>query len=76
MSRMEDQDPFLTGSRVWLLVAAAVAVALVALLAVVWSDQRSLDEECERLDQRVVTNQEEADDLFDDKSAAGCLGRD
>lgn len=73
---MADEPPFLAGNRVWLLIAIGAAIAVAALVALVWWEQRSLDQECERLDRRVVTNQEEADDLFDDKSAAGCLDRE
>lgn len=76
MSPPADERPYLAGNRVWLLVALAAAVAIVAIAVVVWWDLRATDNRCDKLDQRVVTNQEEADEVFDEKAAAGCLSRD
>lgn len=73
---MADEQPFLAGNHVWLLIAVAVTIAVAAVVVLGWWEQRSLDQECERLNRRVVTNQQEADELFDDRAAAGCLGRD
>ncbi len=55
--------------------AVGVVLAVVTIVAVAWWEQRAIDQACERLDRHVVTNQEEADELFDEKAAAGCLGR-
>lgn len=76
VSPTANEQPFLAGNRVWLLIAMGVAIAIVSVGVLAWWEQRSIDQECERLNQRVVTNQEEADELFDDKAAAGCLDRD
>ncbi|HWC14324.1 MAG TPA: hypothetical protein VG929_06995 [Actinomycetota bacterium] len=76
MSPTADEQPFLAGNRIWFSIAIGVAVAIASAIVIVWWEQRSLDQECDRLDRRVVTNQEEADQLFDDKAAAGCLDRD
>lgn len=64
------------GSGTWLLIGVGLAVAVITVVALFLWEQRSHNRECERLERRVVTNQEEADRLFDERAEAGCLGRD
>lgn len=75
MTRLQDERPWLVGSRTWLMIGVALVVTTLTLVA--WFMWETFDHrrKCDRLERRVVTNQEEADRLFDDRAAADCLGR-
>jgi hypothetical protein len=75
-SRSSDNAPWLVGSRTWFLIGVGLAVAAITVVVLLLWEQRSHDRECERLERRVVTNQEEADRLFDERAEANCLGSD
>lgn len=74
-SRSSGDRPWLMGGRTWLLIGVGLAVAAITVVALFLWEQGSHNRECEELERQVVTNQEEADKLFDDRAEAGCLGR-
>lgn len=64
---------FLNGTGWAVAVAAAVLVTLFTVIALFVYESRSQDARCDELQGRTVTNQEQADALFDEKAKAGCL---
>jgi hypothetical protein len=70
---MREREPWLVGGRTWLLIGVGVLVAFITVVGLLLWEKISHDRICERLDRRAVTNQEEADRLFDERNAEGCL---